>query len=366
MRLSVLPGTALLFAGLAGTSAMGSAQTLRFGGVAGTPLTDGIRLLPDWNEIKPISRGLIAGPMLQIGLDSGLGVEINALHRTIGYEYYSLFVDGTRSPWIRANIGTWQFPILVKYTLPRGRIRPLIEAGPSFRASRNKSGTEPSPFGITAGAGAELRFGRLSIAPTVRFTHWGNETWPHRPTVRNQVELLTGIGYDASRLSPGNSPRRVRFGIVAGVPLTGDFQPPRFPQPVFSGTATRTADFRSVAGLMLEARVSDRFAVEVDGLYRRLHFETGPEVVVTWQIPALVKYRILAGKVAPFVQGGPSFRLAGNLNGNNPSHFGATVGGGLDVLAGRVKLAPGLRYTRWQTRDRTKPDQAELVVSVSF
>jgi hypothetical protein len=50
---------------------------------------------------------------------------------------------------------------------------------------------------------------------------------------------------------------------------------------------------------------------------------------------------------APFLVAGPSFRATGNLNGYNPTHFGATVGGGVEVYTGRALLSTALRYTRW-------------------
>ncbi len=360
IRLAVLAAAFLL--------ATCSAQTLRVGGVIGTPFTKGIARLPDWNEIKPISGGLIGGPMIDLGFDSGLAIEVNAIHRTIGYDYYNRFVDGTRSPWLRANIGIWQFPVLLKYTVPlRGRIRPLVEAGPSFRAIRNKAGTEPSAFGFTAGAGAEMRLGKLSVAPVLRFTRWGGERYPYRPTVHNQIEFLTSLSLPAARLSPpAESGRKMRFGFLAGIPLTDDFRPAPFPRPSFPSATTRTADFRSVAGLMTELNLSQQLAIEVNGLYRRLHFTNGPEVVVTWQIPVLAKYRLRAAGITPVLQAGPSFRLAGNLNGTNPSHVGVTAGGGVEFPFRRVKLSPALRYTRWQARDETKPGQVELVVGISF
>lgn len=50
---------------------------------------------------------------------------------------------------------------------------------------------------------------------------------------------------------------------------------------------------------------------------------------------------------APFLEAGPSFRAAGNLNGYNPSHFGVTAGGGAEIRKGAVLLSTALRYTRW-------------------
>jgi len=96
--------------------------------------------------------------------------------------------------------------------------------------------------------------------------------------------------------------------------------------------------------------------------------------VITWEFPILAKYRLLPhGRVRPFVEGGPSFRTAGNLNGTNPSHFGVSGGVGVETHWLGLNFAPTLRYTRW-TRDNpngvfaqptTRQDQLELLVSVS-
>jgi hypothetical protein len=72
-----------------------------------------------------------------------------------------------------------------------------------------------------------------------------------------------------------------------------------------------------------------------------------------------------------------TFRIAGNLNGYNPSHYGATAGGGVEVAAGAVRLSPTLRYTRW-ARDsyigygyfglynRTIPNALEMLFGFTF
>ena len=69
---------------------------------------------------------------------------------------------------------TWEFPLLAKYRFPTRRLQPLIELGPSFRATGNLNDADPSHFGITAGAGIETSLSRLKIAPVVRFTRWLN------------------------------------------------------------------------------------------------------------------------------------------------------------------------------------------------
>ena len=64
-------------------------------------------------------------------------------------------------------------------------------------------------------------------------------------------------------------------------------------------------------------------------VYKPLHSSLGPGqgfTVVSWDFPVLAKYHLAKLGRAPFVEAGPSFRVAGNLNGYNPSHFGVTAG----------------------------------------
>lgn len=229
----------------------------------------------------------------------------------------------------------------------------------------------PSAYGITAGAGLEMHLGRMSITPTVRYTRWAADPRNFAiQTVQNQVELLVGFSYpttDASRKIHG---RKLWLGLIAGVPLTGDIDFLGGP----STPSTRTFDVRFVAGLLGELELSQRLALEVNGLYRRLHFEDSSSVVVTWQIPVLAKYKFSIAKLKPFIEAGPSFRLAGNLNGTNPSHFGITAGIGVETQWRRLKISPVVRYTRW--REDSKPynlldtyikqDQVELLFGFSF
>src|SRR5262245_29406355 len=105
----------------------------------------------------------------------------------------------------------------------------------------------------------------------------------------------------------------------------------------------------------------------------------GSDVVLTWQIPVLAKYTWTRRKWPPFAEAGPSFRLAGNLNGFNPSHYGATAAVGVETRGRGVRLAPAVRYTRW-AKDmprygsasanydypRTNPNALEFVAGISF
>jgi len=91
----------------------------------------------------------------------------------------------------------------------------------------------------------------------------------------------------------------------------------------------------------------------------------------------MVKYRFSLPILKPFVEAGPTFRTAGNLNGTSPSHHGLTAGVGVEAHAWKLKIAPQVRYLRWArdpysqiplfgTSPFTVRDQAEFLVSGSF
>jgi hypothetical protein len=161
---------------------------------------------------------------------------------------------------------------------------------------------------------------------------------------------------------------------VAGVPLTGDVEPSTGPLPPYTGEVRRKFDFRSVAGVLVETPIGKRLSIEVDGLYRRLRYKNDPSVLVTWEIPVQAKYTLSTRTLMPFVEGGPSFRVAGNLNSSNPSHYGTTVGVGTDIGLKRFRIAPAVRYTRWAEDGPklisgpvlTRQNQVELLVGISF
>ena len=128
---------------------------------------------------------------------------------------------------------------------------------------------------------------------------------------------------------------------------------------------------------MLEASLSRNWALEADGLYRPLHgtdVEFGHEVRfahLTWEFPVLAKYRLPGtSRIRPFLEGGPSFRAEGNLNLAPASHFGGTVGAGVEARLFWLKIAPMVRYTRWggqtsNTSSEAWANQTQVLVSIS-
>jgi hypothetical protein len=278
-------------------------------------------------------------------------------------------------------VRAWEFPVLFKYTLPAVRLgpgfRPFVEAGPSFRTQEDAGATEPSQFGYSAGAGVAFHLGRIRVAPVVRYTRWRHEAiYPKYSTKPDQIEFLTSLGYHTESGSRRVAGRKLYFGVVAGFPLIRGFQRNSFE----IGEIERR---RYLAGLSTEIDLVGKLSLEVNGIYRPLNGKSDPIYgqahfsVLTWQIPVLAKYRWTRPGWIPFAEAGPSFRLAGNLNGYHPSHYGITAGVGVEHRTRGVRLSPVLRYTRWAADaapfrnyqwdySRTNPNSVELIFGISF
>ncbi|MCZ2146266.1 MAG: PorT family protein [Bryobacterales bacterium] len=373
-----------------------SGQRLSLGFVGGTPLTrdfpisrvytgqetPGFPAAFDWFSDK---RSFLAGLSVEVGLGKGLSLEANALHRNLHLQMRDVFAGGTSRYLGEVVPGTWEWPVLAKYRLPPvGAARPFLEGGPSFRTRHNPAPAEPSQFGATIGAGVEFRLGLLRISPALRYTRWQYDgDYPRAATKRDQIEFVTGISYAApirhGRLWNG----RLGLGVIGGLPLTGGFEEMRRPE--------RLDEARGYAvGLAAELKLSRRLSIELDGLYRPLRahsygavFVQGELVpgesafeftVLTWQLPVPAKYRFRPdARVRPVIEAGPSFRAAGNVNGYNPSRYGFTAGGGIEMHHKTMKISPVARYTRWAKDPpgavrsaSTASNQVELLCSFIF
>jgi hypothetical protein len=295
-------------------------------------------------EHLPGPRSFIWGGLLEVKLTSNLAIEINALHRALpDVVTNTLFPAGAPSvtTTVKFVANTWEFPVMLKWSLPSplawGRVRPFLEGGPAFRTSQDDVSVLPSQFGVTAGVGAAIHFGKLRLAPTIRYTRWEQETYGF-PTKPDQVELLTSLAWGTSSDPVHAAGHRLSLGVVGGLSLIGEFYDP--------GLKERLGYLAGASG-QLELR--EGLALEVDTIYKPLQNSNGGQgyTVLTWDFPVLAKYHLAKLGRAPFVEAGPSFRATGNLNGFNPSHFGVTAGGGLEIPKRVALLSAALRYTRW-------------------
>ena len=197
----------------------------------------------------------------------------------------------------------------------------------------------------------------------------------------------------------------VSFGVKAGVPLT---------DAVGGNFGGDSEARRYTAGLLLELRLPASFAFEANALYKRTGYRAsqsdggitsiGRVRANSWEFPLLVKYYLpVAPAARPFVHGGYVIRRLSGIQGHvhifgttpggfsidatlpmsasivvreNPTH-GIAAGAGLRLGAGRLHLAPEVRYTRWGGRPfdeqgprgfflQSSQNQVELLVGLSF
>jgi hypothetical protein len=295
-------------------------------------------------EHLPGGRSLIFGGLLEVQLTPTFAIEADVLHRplqtTIVYAQFPASGPSvtTTNNYVAAN--TWEFPLMLKWNLPplaTRRVRPFLEGGVAFRTSQDVGGALPSQFGLTVGAGAAVHLGKLWVAPTIRYTRWDKETFfPPYPTKGDQVEFLTSVAWGTGSDPLHANGHRLGLGLLGGTSLLGEFYYPD------SGVKERIG---YLAGASAQLELRQGLALEIDDIYKPLH--AGDFTVLTWDFPVQAKYHVAKFGRAPFVEAGPSFRVAGNFNGYNPSHYGVTVGAGAQTVTRGVRLSTALRYTRW-------------------
>lgn len=143
------------------------------------------------SESIPNSATFIWGPYVELRLPLGFSVEGDALF------YPGIYNNA-------AGGGTvWQFPILAKLKFLKGPVRPYIEGGPSYSHLSDVK-TLPnllhsSNYGITLGAGVEVKVLALRISPEIRYNGFilNNIQSPNGliDSNRNQAVFLVGFGF---------------------------------------------------------------------------------------------------------------------------------------------------------------------------
>jgi hypothetical protein len=176
------------------------AQRLSFGVVGGGSLTNDF-VDQTIESIRTYSTGkdYVVGPMIAVGLPAAFSIEVDALYRSTNFTSALVLPNGALGSVSPATVITWEIPVLAQYKFKSGLpIRPLLELGPSFRASGNNNGSSPSNYGITAGAGLEAHFWKLKVAPQLRYIRWAADhvplPWAAR-TRQDQWEVLVSLSF---------------------------------------------------------------------------------------------------------------------------------------------------------------------------
>ena len=226
-------------------------------------------------------------------------------------------------------------PVLGKYRFgaPHG-LRPFLEGGISLRPWSTPASI--SRRGYVVGGGLQFRKGSFVLEPTVRFTRWplGYLAFQGQAN-QNQLQILLGVHRAMPSGFQDRLKRNLSLGVLGGFSFLNDY-------PDKDGEH----GYRSkLVGVAFDYRLSPKWSVEVDALYHPLILsERAQATVITWGFPVLAKYRMSAGHLQPFLEAGPSLRVAGNTNGTSPSHIGGTAGVGLEAWWYKLKIAPVLRF----------------------
>lgn len=192
------------------------------------------------------------------------------------------------------------------------------------------------------------------------------------------------------------------YGIKGGLPLTNALS-------VAENTESVTTQ-RWTVGPTVELNLPFGVSVGADALYRSFSFSSSVSSVVNtfvnsssghWEVPVYLKYRFGPHLLKPFVEAGVAFDRTGTSGTSGCSSssglcgnfapasstfsssqwgLGALVGGGVEIKALVVRIAPEIRYTRWEKGALSgsgaaipanpaptgQPNQAEVLVGVRF
>ena len=198
-------------------------------------------------------------------------------------------------------------------------------------------------------------------------------------------------------LAMGASAQPISIGIKGGVPITDAFETLRG-----NSSAYATNTKRYLIGPAVQFNLPARFSLEGAALYKRLGYQyeqfnpASPAsvsvVANAWEFPITLKYAFLPGPIRPYAEAGGSFRHISGIrqirNALNVSNnfdtapefnkridVGLVFGGGLEFKVKRLRLSPGIRYTRWGSENfrdpinsllRTNRNQADFLLGLMF
>jgi len=182
------------------------AQPVTFGVKGGVPLTDFFSGVKNQNfSFATNPKKYVIGPTFELRLPFGLGVELDALHRSVSY------AGSLGSTVASASATSWEFPLLAKYRFPSKTVRPYVDAGVAWdrlsglkQSVLNFAGASTSPSsshttkGFVMGAGLDIHL-VLHFSPEIRYTHWGSSRFVDPVNLvrgsQNEAQFLLGITF---------------------------------------------------------------------------------------------------------------------------------------------------------------------------
>jgi Outer membrane protein beta-barrel domain len=195
------------------------AQPLVIGVKGGVPLTDAFETAKgNQSAYLTNTKRYTVGPTVELHLPARFSMEIDALYTRLGFDNRILLPSASYQV-TRAN--DWQFPVLGKFEIAPGPVRPFVDLGVNIRhvsgikqfrqvvsaatlqsvevnsAAEFNKGTD---LGITAGFGIAFKAGPVRMSPEFRYTYWGGEAFRDPAasllhTNRNQGTFLLGFTF---------------------------------------------------------------------------------------------------------------------------------------------------------------------------
>ncbi|HYR43919.1 MAG TPA: outer membrane beta-barrel protein [Terriglobia bacterium] len=209
--------------------------------------------------------------------------------------------------------------------------------------------------------------------------------------------LLLFIAFSAF----GQNRPSVEFGIRGGVPLQPvvDLQEDQYF--TFAGGRDYIYAPHYMVGSTVMLNFNPQVAIQFDALYKPIRFRSDQINSVTsfqtstrgswWEFPIMAKFRFTRNSSRPFANGGISFYHASGsshtfyqnfLNGTQSqfsdpltligSRVGIVMGGGVEFVVRRIRIAPEARYNQWPfgrsfaTGSYPQRNQIDLLIGVSF
>jgi hypothetical protein len=191
-------------------------QPVSIGVKGGIPITDAFETIRG-NEASYVTntKRYLIGPTVEFHLPARFSIEVDALYKRLGYEYQQGLNPDVVTRRTVAN--SWEFPLLVKWEVLPGPVRPFVDVGGSIRhisgikQIRDVQGVftetnnavefnKRNDIGLVFGAGVAFKAGRVRISPEFRYVRWGSENFrdPVRSllhTKRNQGDFLIGFTF---------------------------------------------------------------------------------------------------------------------------------------------------------------------------
>jgi opacity protein-like surface antigen len=195
-----------------------AAQPFSVGVKVGVPVTDALETFRgNQSAYVTNTHRYLVGPTVQLNLPFRFSIEVDALYKRLGYQYNQFAGPGSPTT-TRTTANSWEFPVLGKYAIFGGPLRPFVDAGANFRhisgvdqvrdtLSAVNVNVNPVPefnkdndTGFVFGGGVELKLGVMRITPEFRYTRWGSENFRDPvaallQTNKNQGDFMLGLTF---------------------------------------------------------------------------------------------------------------------------------------------------------------------------